>query len=201
MRCFQQRDSQHESRYLATLLRRPNVLAIVAKIDIQILHSLSQFRSCVLLYFFSSQSCCVAGKGWGDSRCESRSPYVVTFGGLLMSWPLRVVGGVCASISASIAWPSASWPDITPCSTAEVRGEIDLKTMLRYRWLYSFGLLPYGFFCFFSHCLYKIFIIYKQLLNSSASTYTLHHRNKNFTKYLDKISSWYWVFSFVFCFF
>lgn len=28
------------------------MLAIVAKIDIQIRHPLSQFRSCVLLYFF-----------------------------------------------------------------------------------------------------------------------------------------------------
>lgn len=44
--------SQHDFRYLATLLRQPNMLAIVAKKDIQILHSLSQFRSCVLLYFF-----------------------------------------------------------------------------------------------------------------------------------------------------
>lgn len=194
MRCFQQRDSQHESRYLATLLRRPNMLAIVAKIDIQILHSLSQFRSCVLLYFFSSQSCCVAGKGWGDSRCESRSPYVVTFGGLLMSWPLRVVGGVCASISASIVWPSASWPDITLCSTAEVRGEIDLKTMLHYRWLYSFGLLPYGFFAF-SHTACTKFSWFTSSFSTPPHPLTLRATEirislNTLTKYLRDIECW-----------
>lgn len=85
-----------------------NMVAIVTKIDIQILHLLSQLQ-CLF-----SQSCCVAGKedetvaggeGWRDFSavlhmlCHLGACWCLCMLG--RSWFLSSVHGVCAAVSVS----------------------------------------------------------------------------------------------------
>lgn len=93
----------------------PNTVAIVTKIDIQILHLLSQLQC---LFFFSLQSCCVAGKqdemmaggeGWRDlSAVLHMLCHLGAFWCLCMlgrSWLVPSVHGVCAPVSVSTHLP------------------------------------------------------------------------------------------------